>query len=85
MGTSRRSPDVIIDTSDAFETKLELMSIFGSTQTKVGEDYQKRIRLFLDRVDGAVGYRYHFGQGFSGHGEQFVRWNPILGRLLPLR
>lgn len=31
MGSARRSADVIVDTSEAHETKLELMSMFGST------------------------------------------------------
>lgn len=83
MGTARHAPDVIVDTTEVIDTKRAAMVIFGSTQTKQNEDYEGRMARFLERVDGAVGYKYGFGQG-RGYGEQFTRWNPATGPYLPL-
>jgi 4-oxalomesaconate hydratase len=83
MGTSRHAPDVIVDTTDVIDRKRAAMCCFGSTQTKKDEDYERRMALFLDRVDGAVGYAHGFGQG-KGYGEQFTRWHPQRVRHLPL-
>jgi len=83
MGTSRHAADVIVDTTPHIELKRELMTIFGSTQTKPEEDYAGRMRLFLERTDGAVGYKYGFSGG-RGYGEQFTRWNPARGPHLPV-
>jgi LmbE family N-acetylglucosaminyl deacetylase len=83
MGTSRHAPDVIVDTTEVIDTKRAAMVIFGGTQTKQNEDYEGRMTRFLDRVDGAVGYKYGFGQG-RGYGEQFTRWNPATGPYLPV-
>lgn len=83
MGTSRHAPDVIVDTTASIEKKLALMTIFGRTQTKAGEDYEGRMRVFLERGDGAVGYKHGFGGG-RGYGEQFTRWHPARGPYLPL-
>ncbi|MGH2562448.1 MAG: PIG-L deacetylase family protein [Thermomicrobiales bacterium] len=83
MGTARHAPDVIVDTTEVIDIKREAMAQFGATQAKVGEDYPERLKRFLERVDGAVGYTYGLGQG-RGYGEQFTRWNPARGPFLPL-
>jgi 4-oxalomesaconate hydratase len=83
MGTARHAPDVIVDTTAAIGKKREAMIAFSATQAKVGEDYPERMNRFLERVDGAVGYKYGFGHG-RGYGEQFSRWTPASGPHLPL-
>lgn len=83
MGTARHAPDVIVDITAVIEKKREAMRQFGETQAKGEQDYEKKLTLFLDRVDGAVGY-VHGLAGGSGYGEQFTRWNPERVQYLPL-
>ncbi|MGH2530889.1 MAG: PIG-L deacetylase family protein [Thermomicrobiales bacterium] len=86
MGTARHAPEVIVDTTAVIDKKRAAMFQFGSTQTKEDEDYEGRIRVFLERGDGAVGYAHGFTDpaGGWGYGEQFSRWNPERVQYLPL-
>jgi LmbE family N-acetylglucosaminyl deacetylase len=79
MATSRHSADVVVDTSSVIKQKRAAMAEFGGTQAKAKEDYDRKLDLFFERVDGAAG----FPNGFT-YAEAFVRWYPERVQYLPL-
>ena len=79
MATARHQPGVVVDITTVIDKKREAMAQFGGTQAKGGEDYDEKLALFMERVDGGAGYMH--GVGYA---EQFVRWNPERVEYLPL-
>lgn len=79
MGSPRHSPEVIVDITAVIGIKREAMLQFAGTQARPGEDYQRKLDLFIERVDGAAGYAH--GMGYA---ERFSRWYPERVQYLPL-
>ncbi len=79
MGTSRHSPEIVVDISAVIDKKKAAMAEFGSTQTKKDEDYMRKLDLFFASVDGAAGY-----VNGMRYAERFTRWNPERVQYLPL-
>ena len=60
MATSRHSADIIVDISSVIQQKRAAMAEFGGTQAKAKEDYDRKLDLFFERVDGAAGFTNGF-------------------------
>ena len=79
MATARHMPEVVVDISSVIDKKRAAMVVFAGTQTQKGQDYDKKLDVFFERVDGAAGYVHGFA-----YAEQFTRWNPERVQYLPL-
>ena len=71
MGSPRHAPEVIVDITSVIDKKREAMMAYASTQAKAGEDFEKKLDIFMVKVDGAAGFTH----GFE-YAEQFSRMNP---------
>ncbi len=79
MAGARHNPEVVVDISAVAEKKKAAMMEFMTTQAKPGEDYTRKINLFMASIDGSVGYN-----NGCAYAEQFSRWNPERVQYLPL-